>query len=304
MKPANLEDFGKYVAATVQHYKGKVTSYEILNEPLFTHYALQKEVGYKVADYIDMLKTAYQAAKAVDPTCIIVGGICHAPESQYTSAFIDQGGLRWCDLSNHHFYDSQAWAEAKEKTFRAQDERMKTNGLTRPIWVTEEGCYGDDDPEYTPYAIGEFGIEHTLRPSELACSRDLIQNDVVMFAHGVRKIFFHSAVMKGMHEPSLMSIPFKYDGVPRKMFAAVSVMSQMLGLDFRFVRKWDQPAKLVAYEFESRGRTVVVLWTRKTAPETLTIPSGFQAFDIMGNLIAGAELTPSDIPVYLVGKKR
>ncbi len=39
-KPARLEDFAQYVRATVQHFHGRAAHYEILNEPLYTHYAL------------------------------------------------------------------------------------------------------------------------------------------------------------------------------------------------------------------------------------------------------------------------
>ena len=39
-KPARLEEFAEYVRATVKHFQGRVAHYEILNEPLYTHYAL------------------------------------------------------------------------------------------------------------------------------------------------------------------------------------------------------------------------------------------------------------------------
>ena len=39
-KPERLEDFAQYVRATVKNFQGRVSHFEILNEPLYTHYAL------------------------------------------------------------------------------------------------------------------------------------------------------------------------------------------------------------------------------------------------------------------------
>jgi hypothetical protein len=95
---------------------------------------------------------------------------------------------------------------------------------------------------------------------------------------------------------------FEYGGAPRKMYPAAAVMARLLGPDFHFVHKWDKPEWLHAYEFRSRGRTVVILWTRKVNAPRLPVPRGFQAMDLMGNLLGGGEMAPGETPLYLVGK--
>ena len=61
---------------------------------------------------------------------------------------------------------------------------------------------------------------------------------------------------------------FEYGGTPRKMYPAVAAMARILGADFQFVRKLEKPQWLHAYEFRSRGRTVIILWTRnRNAPK-------------------------------------
>ena len=152
-KPARLDDFAEYVRATVKHDQGRVAHTRILNEPLYTHYALPSTAhgyAYKVSDYIDVLRTAYQAAKAVDPHCTVIGGIACVPVSAWTGRFIEQGGLKWCDVLNYHLYPTRQRPETMETAFHAQCQRMQDRGQIRPIWVTEFGLYAEDDPAVVP----------------------------------------------------------------------------------------------------------------------------------------------------------
>ena len=62
-----------------------------------------------------------------------------------------------------------------------------------------------------------------------------------MFAHGVRKVFFHAGTCQGFHDSSTGNMFFEYGGAPRKMYPAVAAMARLLAPDFQFVRKWDKP---------------------------------------------------------------
>lgn len=86
------------------------------------------------------------------------------------------------------------------------------------------------------------------------------------------------------------------------MLPAVAVLARWLGPDFQFVRKLDKPAWLLAYEFRSRGRPLVILWTRKPDAPPLDVPRGLRAFDLMGNAIDGRKITVGEEPMYLVGR--
>lgn len=73
--PENYADFGDFVFALVSRYKtgspnGTIQAYEIWNEP-----NLAREWGDKepnAADYVKLLKVAYEAAKKADPNAMIV----------------------------------------------------------------------------------------------------------------------------------------------------------------------------------------------------------------------------------------
>ena len=67
--PSDLADYGDYVAAVVQRYKGRVRYYQIWNEPnLFFEWGDTPDA----AEYVRLLRLAYTRAKAVDPQAVIL----------------------------------------------------------------------------------------------------------------------------------------------------------------------------------------------------------------------------------------
>ena len=91
-KPRRLEDFAAYVRASVEHYGDRTNVYEILNEPLYTSYALPARFGHDIDDYLDLLRTAYETAKAADPDCLVVGGIGAGPDTDWLTQLVERGG--------------------------------------------------------------------------------------------------------------------------------------------------------------------------------------------------------------------
>jgi hypothetical protein len=230
-----------------------------------------------------------------------VGGIAGPPDMSQLGEFIAQGGLKSCDVLNYHLYPHRGYPESYDEAFRRRWEEMQARGEARPIWMTEFGLYADDEPAFTPYRIGDGAMQQAMRPSELAASGDLVRFAAVFCAYGVRKVFYHAGTSSAMHDSAAGNMFFDYGGVPRKQYAAQAALSRLLGPDVEFVRKWDQPAWVQAYEFRSRGRSVVILWSRKSDAPALRVPDGYRALDLMGNALPEGELVPGEVPVYLVG---
>lgn len=68
--PTSLDDFGNYVAAVAEHYRGRVRFYQIWNEP-----NLAREWGGQPPDpvaYTELLKVAYRRIKAADPSAVVL----------------------------------------------------------------------------------------------------------------------------------------------------------------------------------------------------------------------------------------
>jgi plastocyanin len=69
--PKDPADFGRFMTAVAQRYKGKVAGYQIWNEPNFAH-----ETGphASASHYAAILKAGYTSVKAIDPQAIVISG--------------------------------------------------------------------------------------------------------------------------------------------------------------------------------------------------------------------------------------
>ncbi len=76
--PDNLEDYRDFVEAMVGRYKGRITHYQIWNEPnIFPEWG-NRTINPK--EYVELLRTGYEAVKHVDPSAYVLS----APMAQTT----------------------------------------------------------------------------------------------------------------------------------------------------------------------------------------------------------------------------
>jgi hypothetical protein len=295
--PKDLTDFGRYAAATVKHYRPRgVTHFQILNEPVYTDYALPRKFGFGLNDYLKLLSVAYDAIKAADNNAIVVGGISANLESSWTTDFVKQGGLRSCDVFDLHMYNPPRAAESYEDSFAALEELMRANGGPKPVWITEWGCYADDDPPCLPWSAGDAAMNRSRWPSERAATEHIVKFTAVSFAHGVRKIFFHAGTCGTINGPDAGGVLFEYGGTPRKMYAGVAVLTRLLGVPDRLVKSIID-GNFRAYTFATGNRMVTICWNNDSTPRELP---GVAAVDIMGNPVP-VPVRVGSSPLYLVG---
>ncbi len=319
--PNDLDDFGRYAAETVRHYRQfRTTSLrrgallpmyvQVLNEPVYTEYALPQQFGYSVDDYVKLLQVAHDAMKQVDPQVQIVGGISAGLTSAYTREFIMKGGLKGCDVVDLHIYDAARPAETYEESFRALEELMKTHGPRRPVWITEWGCYADDDPPNLPLSIGDASMNRCRWPTERAATEHIVKFAAIGFAHGVEKIFFHAGTAGRINGPDAGGVLFEYGGAPRTMYAGIAIFTKM----FRWVTS---PLRVVdrdglhGYVFSTDDNpllignplpsVVAVAWSSERARPLLIDPAA-RAFDLMGNAIGNRSIELTETPIYLTAQ--
>ena len=72
--PTNPQDFGRFVEALAERYKGKVQAIEIWNEQNLAVENGGRVVPEDAACYVELLKAAYPRVKAVDPKIVVVAG--------------------------------------------------------------------------------------------------------------------------------------------------------------------------------------------------------------------------------------
>ena len=167
------------------------------------------------------------------------------------------------------------------------------------MWITEWGCYADDDPPCVPQTVGDDTMNRCRWPSERAATEHIVKFTAVSFAYGVRKIFFHAGTCGPINGPDAGGVLFEYGGAPRKMYAGVAALTRLLGVP-QACEQIIHRDGVRAYVFRTAGRSVAVAWQDKGQAKPLKLAPHVTALDIMGNELPAGEAVLSESPVYLV----
>jgi hypothetical protein len=279
-----------------------VTHIQILNEPLYTREALPQELGYTLADYLHMLDMAARAVHAANPRCQVIGGISAGVADNLTREFVLNGGLRLVDVFDLHMYDPVRTTKQLEESFNSLETLMRTNGGPKEVWISELGCYADDDPACIPQSTGDPTMDQCWWGSERAAAEQFVKFTAIAFAHGVRKIFFHAGVSGTINESDAGGVLFEYGGTPRKMYPAIASLDRLLGTpDECLDRICDRG--LMAYVFRVGNRTVAIAWCADEKTRKLTLTGDIEVYDVMGNKLAQRSPLLGQSPLYVRGKR-
>jgi len=157
--PRDLSDWTGFVEKTVGRYRHRIRHWEIWNEENGIDFYRPKPdpVGYT-----RLLQAAYQAAKRVDPTCVVVlGGLqfngiianrwSTLKVENYLEDLYRAGAKPYFDVCNTHPYVlPDDGAEAMMAMLRDSFALMARYGdADKPMWITEFGCgiNGNDTAE-------------------------------------------------------------------------------------------------------------------------------------------------------------
>jgi polysaccharide biosynthesis protein PslG len=182
--PDNLQDYSDFVQAVANRYKpgstyGTVGAIEVWNEP-----NLQREWGDPISQqsaamYVDMVKRAYQAIKAVSPTTLVVtAGLSPTgwsddtaqPDDRFLQWMFDAGLSGWYDVLGLHgnsqvsdptaaigsvpgLTDGSFYFRRIEQLRQVQ---VANGDANKPIWLLEFGWTADSvHPAYAWFAVSE-----------------------------------------------------------------------------------------------------------------------------------------------------
>jgi hypothetical protein len=289
--PRDMDEFANYVRTTVTRYKDRLHVWEILNEPVYTSYALPQAKGYTPPDYVKLLAVAYKAVKQADPQGFVIGGIAGHPDS-YTREFIEAGGLDYVDALNLHTYPGLQAPEGYVEPLRKLRQMMADAGKRLPIWFTEGAYYADDDVAWEPFEAWMTRVD-----SEMLCAAYQVRFDAILLAFDTEKIIYHSGTPGALNNDDVAGIFFEWEGAPRKMVASQAQLTAMLGPDTKALGILSEAPWACA--FHSRGKTVAVIWSDRSDGPTLAPKAGARLLDICGNEVQGT-VTLGEIPYYVV----
>lgn len=142
--PAHPEDLAGAFRLVMQRYGSQVQAWEIWNEPNLAQF--WGNMPPDAAAYVSLLKTAYQAAKAVNPGSVILGGSLSGSDLNYLKAMYQAGAKDYYDaLALHPYSDTDPPDNCED--LRASflcgvsliHNTMLGQGDARPVWITEIG---------------------------------------------------------------------------------------------------------------------------------------------------------------------
>ncbi len=297
--PEHRDKLNTFISKTVSRYRDRVRHWEFLNEPLWVPwYCLPAGGGYTVDTYIELLKGASAAMKSADPDCVVIGGLSIMANSPMGDEFIQKGGLDYVDIYNLHPYPEGDGPESFVPLMARIQASMDARGGRKPIWATELSYWGTDDKPWTPWAPPNPGhwAANRQQASEREASDFNVRQAVILLAHGVEKIFWHSGLEGEVNNGSrdLENPLLGPEAVPQKFFAAQAMLANSLGPTPRFAAPLKkEPAiddhdtnGVHGYAFDGPRGAVLIVW----APGTLND----------GNAGPGGIVPLGESPVYLI----
>ncbi|MEA3246734.1 MAG: endo-1,4-beta-xylanase, partial [Gemmatimonadota bacterium] len=294
-----LSAWRRYVRATVGHYRGRISHWEVLNEPYGGLRPDQADV------YVRVLRAAREAAKEADPDCVIVG-VCGPPSAgHWYEPVFEAGGLQYVDAVSAHLYPPGGgtavldFDEELRRQIAGIRELMGEYGEVKPLWDTEAGI-GPATPfnrMRQPRYFSTYG-----RPVPIDVATDMTARLYIVHAIEDVRMFYY--LLHGSYEYAYALC--ENDGPPLPACAALAVAESILD--------GARPVRSVAngsarcYAFRRRDRGIIAVWAiglQGRRPTLAAELSPDEALDVMGNPAAATDadgrltltLTPS--PVYL-----
>jgi hypothetical protein len=174
-----------------------------------------------------------------------------------------------------------------------------------PIWNTEEGTYAPS--WYTKEIVPKSREPWHRVPNARRQARDMVRSHLIELGSGVQKLFWfyelyseQGANARWIIRPEGMD-GIEYDGAPRPMLVAYSVMTEKLEGAVPFDKKVVLGDKLHCFVFAKRAGSVAAVWSwgdEKTVALTLPKQSELLISDMMGNPVRTG---PSDTVLEVDG---
>lgn len=251
--PDRLEDYVDFLKKTATRYKGRIRHWQIENEPAGKHD--YRFWAGSAQEYVQLLKTAYDAIKSVDTgNKVLVAGFTAASlikdhGNGFLSSVLKAGGGEHFDIFDYHAYGKLAKITKAGK--RAQ-EILESHGFAgqkaKPMWLSETSTRGN-----------------TPRLWEVTQAQDVIKRYCLAFANGVERVFWWYAVDKASKPVVKEKKSNDYSGLldiglrPKPAYHAYCLMTSKLE-GFDSVRKLELARGVEAFSFTKGVNMVYVLW--------------------------------------------
>lgn len=288
--PDGMERWGHYVNEIVTHYKGRIHYWEVWNEPWI------EEMFFPGTpkQYGEMLKVAYGSAKEADPSVQVVAfSVATCKDDNWLREVLKAAGTNSYDIFAHHDYNQALYGG---KPSRAEEIATKYNGIqkefgeVKPGWNSEGGS-GE--------VVSWYATEDGSLPPPRFQMTQIVRFNVTQMAAGVHRFFYYT--MHGGKRSGEYGLgALEYDHAISPTLGASAVLASLVD-GAAYQGRVELKPKVDAHKFRQvDGTLITVVWVNEGGNQTLPLPDGTQALDILGNPLPGDSVTVSAEPIYLV----
>lgn len=286
-EPVRMAHWEEYVRRVAQRYRGKISAYELWNEPFFSELKGQKgesDFFYgQVSKMVEMAKIARKVLDEVDPNAMLTTPGFTGNTNQL-ELFLSSGGREYVKVVAYHFYS----ANADQFVRQVLEVRaiMKRQGLENtPLWNTETGL--EVYPSDKPLPLGAQGWSRTEAAFRMA------QFLVIGAAAGLERYYYYAwdNERSGMFSSLLVRQPAwdSYEKVQSWLLNATmrgceSILPNGVGCwgersGQRFLIVWAEEAAMHAIQLPSDQRVASVERLLTSSSQSMVVPT--RSFKLM-----------------------
>ncbi len=282
--PLDVAAFGDVMARISARYRGRVSSWELWNEPDNREYWTGT-----AAEFARLVEVGARGVRAGNPAATVVfGGLAARPE--FLAETFAAGAGRFVDVVNLHGY-FETWnpapLEAIPDVIGHVAEIIHRHGGRQALWMAEVG-YGDhrEGGRVSASVAATYAYEHTPAFQAVALVRTLAEilasPEVSLVAwYRVRDLAAKTAVIGDDNNRHLGVT--RADGSPKPALAALALMARLFGAGFSSepasVRRLAGDSAAIVRAFRlADARAVVIAWipthVRAAEPAAIRAPTG------------------------------
>jgi hypothetical protein len=278
--------WGNFVKLIVAHYKGKINSWILWNEVTITKGQWCTWHG-SVADYAQLTKVAYLAAKSVNPQAQIVlygdpywydhGAFFTKLMAALSSDPQAAANHDYFDAANLHLYSRPS---DYQTIITLYNSIMAKYGIDKPMWLSETNALPYNDPIRSYAKSGFFGTmddqaSYIIEAFSLALALNVAHIEVNRMVDGTD--------FKAGGEPFGL---VRNDKTVRPEYYAYQAATALYAGVTDGMIAYDKATGIYVVTLHKPGQTLTVTWNQHPTAQTVTIPAtGGQAaaYDKMGN---------------------
>ena len=293
--PRDIEKWRNYVRNAVSHYKGAIDTWEVWNEPWDMARFFN---GGTPGKYAELLKTAYEEAKAVHPECRIIGVDTYP--AFWEAMVLANGAAEYYDAMSWHRYDSNMHGAPNDSIARVAGRLNSAQSLylrkPKPLVCTEGGpdvsvFHGSFFSFMDPSVVGDWSRGADIYPRMFLSM--IAAGNERFIAYSVHNETRAGQQTHMMTEPGYLLKP---------MHAALAALAHFAEGARYAGRKSPAPdVSALIFEHANPPSQVAVVYAdgEDAAPLPVRLPEDVRCFDRWGNPCAApTEATRS--PVYCV----